>query len=193
MRDSEFVSMASFIRLYGPFVLTPFMFEVVTAEYRRRGIIVEMTCHVYIIGGESDASPWKIGLASNPHKRLRDLQVGSPKKLAIKAAFSLAGNAEAKIVERTAHLKLAHARSHGEWFIASLEEVMAVVSYAVSILGTADCDTAYMTADKPPNPRPKGPATTAVQRVTAWRNKNRDYYNAYMRKLRAKKRKEREK
>lgn len=54
----------------------------------------------------------KIGCASNPVARLKELQTGSPEKLELVGVIPDAGQAG----ERELHELLAPYRSHGEWF-----------------------------------------------------------------------------
>lgn len=64
---------------------------------------------VYFIGG--DIGGVKIGFASNPSLRVRDLQCGSPIKLRILATVpGLPAD------ERAYHKRFAKHRLHGEWF-----------------------------------------------------------------------------
>lgn len=58
----------------------------------------------------------KIGKANNPHKRLRQLQTGSPRKLEL-ASVIPGGKSE----EKRLHAKYSHLRANGEWFHLSAE------------------------------------------------------------------------
>ncbi len=64
---------------------------------------------VYFIAG--DSGPIKIGMASDIRRRLRELQRGSPVKLAVLAATEGGG-----LIECWYHQRFASHRLHGEWF-----------------------------------------------------------------------------
>jgi hypothetical protein len=78
--------------------------------------------YVYFIESES-LGMVKIGLADNPRRRLRELQVGSPDKLNLRGVLLLD---DAPGYEASMHLRFAEERSHGEWFRKTdrLEEFM---------------------------------------------------------------------
>lgn len=59
---------------------------------------------------------FKIGVAANPSSRLRELQTGSPRPLALLIADWFNTRGEAARVERRAHQYLAEYTARGEWF-----------------------------------------------------------------------------
>lgn len=67
---------------------------------------------VYVVEGELTGL-MKIGIAAEPHLRMRSLQGGSPDRIRVLALFH---EAKAGWAERDLHRRFDHARSHGEWF-----------------------------------------------------------------------------
>lgn len=75
--------------------------------------------HVYAIGVEgNDNSLVKFGYTKILAARLRDLQIGSPVKLAI-----VASDFGSRSHEKAIHKRLADDRSHGEWFRRSARAI----------------------------------------------------------------------
>jgi len=62
------------------------------------------------------ASKIKIGVSQNPDARLRELQVGSPKRLTLVDARDFTWREQALAVEKGIHLELAKQHESGEWF-----------------------------------------------------------------------------
>jgi hypothetical protein len=65
---------------------------------------------VYFIG-EGFGQPVKVGWAADPQRRLRELQIGSPRRLAV-----LHARPGTKKDERALHHRLKASRLSGEWF-----------------------------------------------------------------------------
>lgn len=81
---------------------------------------------VYVIGRGAEG-PHKIGFSSSPDKRLRELQCGSPERLAI---LHRREHPRAKQVESHAHWLLDEHTVSGEWFSGSLDEMVSAVDEA---------------------------------------------------------------
>lgn len=88
-----------------------------------------ITQYLYVVT-ESDEF-CKIGLAAVPHKRLRYLQIGSPRVLRLVFAEQLEFAWPPETVERHAHLALADRHTHGEWFRCSAADAILAVKNAV--------------------------------------------------------------
>lgn len=69
--------------------------------------------YVYFIQQGGAEGPVKIGHATDPVKRLKMLQTGSPYPLALLATF---GVDDMKGQERNLHQQFKHVRMAGEWF-----------------------------------------------------------------------------
>lgn len=79
----------------------------------------EETCHVYIIAHMKDrkpVGPVKIGISSNPGKRLASLQTANPKELVLLCTFGTPTRAFAKELEGAFHYVMRSKRLAGEWF-----------------------------------------------------------------------------
>ena len=74
---------------------------------------------LYIIGykkAEEITSPVKIGIGSDPLKRLNSLQTGNPSPIEIYHVFSIPRKDIARDLERAFHTVMAEKRLLGEWF-----------------------------------------------------------------------------
>lgn len=77
------------------------------------------SCFVYAICYLADGEfvgPVKIGISATPAARLRELQVGSPHKLAIVFCANVSSRERARRVEVMAHEDAAPWAMSGEWF-----------------------------------------------------------------------------
>ncbi len=73
--------------------------------------------YVYFIrGGDKKHSPLKIGITGNIPKRIKQMQIGSPKKLRLQFAIIFENKKIARNVERILHEMLVGKNIHGEWF-----------------------------------------------------------------------------
>lgn len=72
-------------------------------------------CCVYLIATES-GSATKIGVAADPEKRLKDLQVGNPERLVLTFEVWAEDVDQAKELERRFHEQLSDYKIRGEWF-----------------------------------------------------------------------------
>lgn len=74
---------------------------------------------VYLICSEIDGAlrgPCRVGISSDPDKRLRQVQTGSPHKLTVAFALTLWDRKFAQRVEAAFHACYSDARMNGEWF-----------------------------------------------------------------------------
>ena len=72
---------------------------------------------VYLIQSQEDGY-YKIGVSTNPQKRLKQLKTGNSSELKFIEIYQCEF---ADKVERTLHRRYAHLRKEGEWFNLSLE------------------------------------------------------------------------
>lgn len=79
---------------------------------------------VYVIRATSTPATYKIGIALDPQRRMRELQTGNPYRLEL--AYVLSGGGFA--VEQRLHRRLDATRLHGEWFAES-PELHAMVAW----------------------------------------------------------------
>ncbi|MFI5638316.1 GIY-YIG nuclease family protein [Streptomyces goshikiensis] len=95
---------------------------------------------VYLIG-DAKTMKVKIGIASDPKRRLSEIQTGNPARLVIFAVFH--GNAR---TERALHKRFATRRLSGEWFdFVGLDPVQAVTAAGL----TRDFDYPLWEAEDP--------------------------------------------
>lgn len=73
------------------------------------------TGRIYFIqsGEPADRGPIKVGIAKDPAKRMRDLQIGNPERLRLLGFSDLEVDG---FQEGLLHLELAEHRLSGEWF-----------------------------------------------------------------------------
>lgn len=84
---------------------------------------------LYVIGGRRP--PYKVGLATNPARRLSEIQVGNPNRMEIRALFYNSSQRDTRDVERAVHLALRKHRRRGEWFGAELDEIISAIKDAL--------------------------------------------------------------
>lgn len=84
--------------------------------------------YLYVIG-EADG-PHKVGLSVAPRRRLAELQIGSPRGLALKRT-STDRYAEAAKIENYAHWLLRESAVRGEWFSVTDEAAWVALTAAV--------------------------------------------------------------
>lgn len=83
--------------------------------------------YVYVlcrVDGNTRTGPVKVGMASDPDKRLRNLQTASPFKIEQVFCFGCPNKDIARELERSFHEVQSEHRLHGEWF--DLEPIVAV-------------------------------------------------------------------
>jgi Cdc6-like AAA superfamily ATPase len=68
-------------------------------------------------------SEFKIGESNKPHKRVKNLQTGNPRRLFIYKIIECATKERAKAMEDMIHERYSHRRNRGEWFTLSKKEV----------------------------------------------------------------------
>lgn len=82
---------------------------------------------VYVI---SNGRSVKIGItASDPIKRLKDLQTSSDSKLSLVKSFTVSNPRK---IERAAHARLEKLHAHGEWFATTPEHAVATISALIA-------------------------------------------------------------
>ncbi len=69
----------------------------------------------------------KIGLSTDPEKRLRQIQTASPEPIALIATRQFANRLTAAAAERLLHKRFARKRHVGEWFNAEKHRVLAAL------------------------------------------------------------------
>lgn len=78
---------------------------------------------VYYIA-ETGTPNVKVGVAADPHKRLRELQTGNPRQLILRAVIPGFSHLDAALAaERELHSKYEHYRLRGEWFVDADGEI----------------------------------------------------------------------
>lgn len=77
-------------------------------------------CYVYVIGPDHGKAV-KIGIAADPHQRVKQLQTGSPDALRVHRRWGPMSRAAASQVEAGAHFIAAGFRLEGEWFAMNPE------------------------------------------------------------------------
>jgi predicted GIY-YIG superfamily endonuclease len=90
--------------------------------------------YVYVI--EAEGGDVKVGVASDPQRRLRELQTGSGSKLRVAFKVLCRAGAE-RHVEARCHEELSKFRKIGEWFDVELGAAISVVRRVAEDLGRA--------------------------------------------------------
>jgi hypothetical protein len=82
--------------------------------------------YVYVIS--SPLGLLKLGVATDPRRRLRNLQVGSPVPLELAAEFAMSDRPTAEAVAALLQERFRERRERGAWFRASALEVRQAIS-----------------------------------------------------------------
>jgi len=92
-------------------------------------ILMNKQCFIYVIGIENGHQ--KIGISSNPTKRLKTLQTSNSNKLILHYTTVIESREKALIIESLIHRNLTHKRLSGEWFDITKEVAIGMVDYAI--------------------------------------------------------------
>jgi hypothetical protein len=93
----------------------------------------QIKTHVYFIHEDSEGDPIKIGIAKNPHRRMRTLQTGNSKALTLMGYIKGTRSDETKIHQRFANTRIIRKdRSKGEWF-ESTPELLALIEELLTL------------------------------------------------------------
>lgn len=82
--------------------------------------------HLFMRGSARHA--WKVGLAANVERRLRNLQTGCPFDLEVFGSLRCESAAQARDIEQRLHGLLDARRQRGEWFTLGAQDVIAIRS-----------------------------------------------------------------
>jgi Meiotically up-regulated gene 113 len=82
------------------------------SAYKQAAPVRQKGLHLYLIQSAVTEAV-KIGRSSDPHKRLRELQTGSPHRLTLLAVFDGKGDLEPSLHQRLDRWRL---KMKGEWF-----------------------------------------------------------------------------
>lgn len=93
-----------------------------------------MVCYVYVIALDREKGPSKVGIASDPKKRLAGLQTAHHQKLHLVGHWETPDRSIARVIEDSFHQVMAADRLSGEWFDMPPKRCMALLLFA---LGTA--------------------------------------------------------
>jgi hypothetical protein len=80
----------------------------------------------------------KVGISSDPKKRLAGLKTANPYPLSIVASIAFDSRVKAEWAERTIHCALADYRMAGEWFAVGATDALAVYEGIASIIALGD-------------------------------------------------------
>jgi hypothetical protein len=90
--------------------------------------------YIYVISaGEAQQ---KIGVAGDPTRRIRELQIGSATRLKLAKSYRISTAALAYTFEREAHRRLSGQALEGEWFAVTVEHALGVLS---AVIGDHRC------------------------------------------------------
>lgn len=98
-------------------------------------------CYLYImatIGKAGDCSPVKIGIASDPEKRLLSIQTACPNPIRMQTFFGPMDRDLARALEREVHHFAKKKKLHGEWFDYDPAEAVGLVEDVIRVLLTQE-------------------------------------------------------
>lgn len=85
---------------------------------------------VYVI--DNNEGLVKIGKATNPDLRCRELQRCAPhKESVLEVAYTTTDRPDVSVIETLAHSYLASQRQFGEWFNATIDEAIQAIEWAI--------------------------------------------------------------
>lgn len=79
--------------------------------------------YLYVVASPQAPDILKIGIAKDPHRRIRDLQIGSPLKLNLLALWLYPNRSGASQAEKGCHERFEKQNKHGEWFAVTVDMV----------------------------------------------------------------------
>lgn len=86
---------------------------------------------LYVMATEPDdmrvRSHVKVGISSNPEKRLKAVQTGCPHKVSLLGEWEFSSRQLAEGLERQFHREAAAFRSSGEWFLLSFVDANEIL------------------------------------------------------------------
>ena len=92
-----------------------------SSAWRRKVESFLVNTYVYVISCPLELV--KVGVASNPKQRVRNLQIGSPVALELAAQYATSDLPSARAVAAALNERFGDRRERGEWFRATPEEV----------------------------------------------------------------------
>ena len=104
-------------------------------------------CFVYLIqSGNKKNSPVKIGMANNPHDRIKQLQTGNPVLLRLRLTVECSSREHAMKVEKLLHRELKNRNIINEWFSVSetnLLKTLNLIGNHEAASCVRDCDIVH--------------------------------------------------
>jgi predicted GIY-YIG superfamily endonuclease len=91
----------------------------------------------------------KVGVSTDPRKRMASLQCGWPTKLQLAHVENVEG-LKATAVERAAHALLHEVHSHGEWFTTDVDRAVAAIRQAAQELRNQAANEPTQSSDDSP-------------------------------------------
>lgn len=88
-------------------------------------------CSVYVIGFDLDKAPSKVGIASDPLKRMASLQTAHYQKLVMAGWWNCPDRDMARYLERAFHEVQHRERLSGEWFDLSPKACMILLMFGL--------------------------------------------------------------
>ena len=104
----------------------------------------ETRAYLYVVGGAF--GPVRIGVAIDPRKRRRELQVGSPLKLELALAWPCANRLDADAVVEELYRRFAARRAHGRWYRVSAVDVRSALANPATLAAPAKAAAARTAA-----------------------------------------------
>ncbi len=86
--------------------------------------------YVYVLASDT-SGPVKIGISSDPDRRVRQLQTGHADPLTVLHREPVGDAARAKAFETLIHRNVSHLRKRGEWFDMTAEQAIRQICFAV--------------------------------------------------------------
>lgn len=91
-------------------------------------------CSVYVIGFDLDKGPSKVGIASDPEKRMATLQTAHFQRLVLAGSWTCPDREIARALEASFHATQSKSRLSGEWFDIAPKTSMAILMIGMGVM-----------------------------------------------------------
>lgn len=91
-------------------------------------------CSVYVIGFDLDKAPSKVGIATDPVRRMANLQTAHHQRLVIGGFWETPDREMARALEAAFHETQEDSRLSGEWFDLTPAQCMAILHIGLGVM-----------------------------------------------------------
>lgn len=96
--------------------------------------MADTDCSVYVIGFDVDKGPSKVGISSDPVRRMASLQTSHHQRLVLAGSWRLPDREAARNLECSFHAVQSASRLSGEWFDIPPNKCMAILMLGLGVM-----------------------------------------------------------